>query len=128
MKRRHLLAVPGGLAAASILPVRRSAAASATIGWISVESREDSLPFLAAFKSGLAALPGGKDIGVLDRYATGGAGSVASAVNELQQQGIGLLVTQGAATPPVAALKPAVPVVFGFSADPVIAGIAQSLA
>ena len=128
MKRRHLLALPAGLAGASLLPARGGFAANRTIGWITIESRENTALFLSAFKSGLQAVRGGEDVRVLDRYATGGPDSVAAAVNELQQQGVSLLVTQGAATPAVAAVKPTVPVVFGYSADPVLAGLAQSLA
>lgn len=127
MKRRHLLALPAGLAAVPFISARSGLAASRTIGWISVESRENTAPFLAAFKTGLQGARG-EDVRVLDRYPTGGPDAIAATVNELQQQGVAMLVTQGAATPAVAALKPALPVVFGYSADPVMAGVAQSLA
>lgn len=128
MNRRHLLALPAGLAGAMLLPVRHAAAASRTIGWIAPESRDTIAPFLEAFKAGLLAVRGGDEVRILDRYATGGPDSVANAVNELQQAGVSVLVTQGAATTAVARIKPAVPVVFGFSADPVAAGVVQSLA
>lgn len=65
---------------------------------------------------------------VLDRYATTGADAIAATVNELQQRGVDLLVTQGAATHAVFRARPKGPVVFGYSADPVAAGVAQSLA
>lgn len=128
MKRRHFLAVPAGLVGASLLAVRHGKAATRTIGWIAPAPENTIAPFRDAFKSGLRAVPGGNDVRVLERYATSGPSSIAAAVTELQQQGVNLLVTQGAATHAAWRAKPTVPVVFGYSADPVAAGIAESLA
>jgi putative ABC transport system substrate-binding protein len=126
MKRRELIAILGGTAVAST----RTLAAERVIGWISPESRETTAPFFAAFQAGLKANmpPGGDMIRVIDRYAVSGSDSVAQQVAELQQQGVSLIVVQGAASVPVVQAKPSVPVVFAFSGDPVVAGIAQSLA
>jgi putative ABC transport system substrate-binding protein len=126
MKRRELIAIIGGGALAAT-PLR---AAERMVGWISVESREATAPFLNALKAGLqiALPPGGDGVAVADRYVAGGPEAVAQQVAELQKQGAALIVAQGAATLPVVRAKPAVPVVFAFSADPVVAGIAQSLA
>ena len=51
----------------------------------------------------------------------------AAQVAELQQMGVRLIVAQGVAAVSVIAAKPSVPVVFGYSGDPVVAGIAQSM-
>ena len=128
MKRRNLLAMSAGLAATSLPFARRSFAVTRTVGWISVEPPATIAPFLAAFKAGLLAARGGDQVRVVDRNVTTGADGVAAAVDDLQRQGVSLLVAQGAATPIVARLKPSLPVVFGFSGDPVVAGIVRSLA
>lgn len=123
MRRRTILAAPLALAAG--VPATVSAAERA-IGWISPESYETTLPFFEAFKAGLQPNPR-EPIRILERYATTGDAALAAAAAELQQLGVRLIVTQGAATLPVLRSKPKVPVVFGFSGDPVAAGIAESL-
>jgi putative ABC transport system substrate-binding protein len=65
---------------------------------------------------------------VLDRRAAADPASIAATVKELQDQGVGLIVGQGGAAPLVVRAKPAVPVVFAFSGDPVVAGMVESLA
>ena len=65
---------------------------------------------------------------MIERYGVSGPQGAAQQVAELQQQGVSLIVVQGAATPPVVQAKPAVPVVFAFSGDPVVGGIVQSMA
>lgn len=124
MKRRTLLAT---LAA---LPASPAFAAERKIGWISPESREATVPFFNAFHSALlgALRPTGDTVRIHERYVTGGPEGFKTAVNELEELGVDLIVAQGAATVPVVAAKPKVPIVFGYSGDPVAAGFAQSLA
>lgn len=126
MKRRHILAA--GLSA-PFLGAGRAVAAERLIGWISPESAQATAPFFNALKAGLtAALPaGGEPVRFLERYDVNTPALAAAQVAELQQMGVRLIVAQGAATVMVAAAKPSVPVVFGYSGDPVVAGIAQSL-
>jgi len=125
MKRRELIAMVGGTALAA--PAR---AAERVIGWISPESRETIAPFFSAFKAGLQAntTPGGDTVRVIERDGVGSPEAIAQQVVELQQQGVSLIVAQGGATLAVVRAKPSVPVVFAYSGDPVVAGIAQSLA
>ena len=112
--------------AALVSPAR---AAERVIGWISPESRETIAPFFSAFKAGLQAnTPGGDTVRVIERDGVGGPEAIAQQVVELQQQGVSLIVAQGGATLAVVRAKPSVPVVFAYSGDPVVAGIAQSLA
>lgn len=111
------------------LPASRSFATERVIGWISPESREATAPFFAALQAGLKAnLPAGDTVRVIERYGVTGPQAATQQVAELQQQGASLIVVQGGATPPVVQAKPAVPVVFAFSGDPVVGGIVQSLA
>jgi putative ABC transport system substrate-binding protein len=127
MRRRGLLL------AALLAPVEftgwRASAAEQAIGWISPESRAAIAPFLA-FKSGLAShmKSGAEPIRIIERFADGDPAMIAGQVAELQRLGVRLIVAQGAATLPVVRADPTVPVVFGFSGDPVVAGIVRSLA
>ena len=124
MKRRTLLA-----AAATPL-VFRARAATATIGWITVESATAVADFLAAFKAGLASefARSAESPQVLDRYAENSPAGVAAVVKQLQGQGVSLIVTHGLAGPLAIQAKPAVPIVFAYSGDPVQAGMVESLA
>jgi putative ABC transport system substrate-binding protein len=128
MKRRDLLLAallgPAGLATG------RATAAERVIGWISPESSEAIAPYLAAFKSGLAShmTAGTEPVRIIERSADGDPALIAGFVAELQRLGVQLIVAQGAATLPVVRANPTVPVVFGFSGDPIVAGVARSLA
>lgn len=126
MKRRTVFMAG---VAAPFLGMGRGLAADRLVGWISVESAPTTAPFLSALKAGLtAALPAGRDpVRIIERYEASTPALAATYVTELQQLGARLIVAQGAATVTVVAAKPSVPVVFGFSGDPVVAGIAQSL-
>lgn len=125
MKRRELIAVLGGAA----IGTTRTHAASRVVGWISPEARETSAPFFNAFKAGVQVnAPSGDTVRVIERYVVGGPDVMAQAVTELQKEGVSLIVAQGAATLLVVRAKPAVPVVFAYSGDPVVAGIVQSFA
>lgn len=126
MNRRHILAA--GLAA-PFLGAGRALAAERLIGWISPESANVTAPFFNALQAGLtAALPAGAEpVRILERYDVNTPAQAAAQIADLQQMGARLIVSQGAATVTVAAAKPSVPVVFGYSGDPVVAGIAQSM-
>ncbi len=122
LKRRHLLAASGGLAAANI-----ARAATRTIGWVSPESRETTAPFFEAFHAALRVDLKDDEVRILERYAPKGPDDIAAAVADLERQGVALIVTQGAATVWAARVAKK-PIVFGFSGDPIVAGVAQSLA
>ena len=126
MNRRHILAA--GLAA-PFLGAGRALAAERLIGWISPESANVTAPFFNALQAGLtAALPAGAEpVRILERYEVNTPAQAAAQIADLQQMGARLIVSQGAATVTVAAAKPSVPVVFGYSGDPVVPGIAQSM-
>jgi putative ABC transport system substrate-binding protein len=111
------------------LPTARTLAADRVIGWISPESRGIMAPSFEAFQEALRATlpPGGDKVRIIDRYGVADQQSAAQQVAELQNEGVSLIVVQGAATVPVVRAKPSVPVVFGFSGDPIVAGIVQSL-
>lgn len=123
MQRRALLAA---LAAAPL----GARAAARPIGWISIEPAGSIAEFLTALRTALASAfpPGVEPPQVLDRQSAPEPAAIAACVKELQDQGVSLIVSQGGASPLVIRAKPAVPVVFAFSGDPVVAGMVESLA
>jgi putative ABC transport system substrate-binding protein len=126
MKRRVLLAT----AITGIAGLRAARAAERVIGWISPDPPEATAPFITAFKAGIARnlSPGAEDVRIVERNAATDEGAVAQRVEELQKLGVRLIVAQASVAAAIVQVKPNVPVVFGYSGDPVAAGIAQSLA
>jgi putative ABC transport system substrate-binding protein len=102
----------------------------ARVGWVVGASAASSVPFLDGLRAGLADLGyvEGRNLAIETRYADDQPDRVAPLAEELVRLPVDILVTQGTATWTVVGLKSAVPVVFIFSADPVEAGFAQSLA
>ena len=126
--RRRLLAL--GLVLPFTPAAGPASAAERKIGWISPDSPEIMATFLAAFRAGLAdvARPGDPPITVEQRFASSGLDAIPGYVRELERLGVQLIVAQGTATSLVMDANPAVPIVFGYSGDPVVAGFTQSLA
>ena len=125
LSRRQLIGTP------FLIAVSRAAhAAERLIGWVSPDSPEAAEPFLKVFRAALATgvEPGSAPVRIVERFANDSIDAIPAFVAELQQLGARLIVSHGAATLPVLRAKPSIPVIFGFSADPVVAGIAQSLA
>jgi putative ABC transport system substrate-binding protein len=123
LKRRLLLAASAGLALPAV-----ARAATRTIGWLSPESRETMAPFFEALHAGLRDNQKGEEIRIVERYAPKGPDDIVAGVADLERQGVALIVTQGAATPPAVRAARKVPIVFGYSGDPVVGGLVQSLA
>lgn len=125
LNRRDFMAAPVLFAMS-----REAHAAERVIGWISPDSAEAAEPFLKVFKAALAAgvEPGSAPIRIVERFANDSSDAIPGFVAELQQLGARLIVSHGAATLPVLRAKPSIPVIYGFSADPVVAGIARSFA
>jgi putative ABC transport system substrate-binding protein len=126
LKRRHLIAASAaGLAIARRPP---ALAAPRTIGWLSPDSRETSAPFFQALVTGLRERMKENAPLIIERYAPKGPDDVAAAAKDLERQQVSLIVAQGTATLSAVRAVPGTPVVFAYSGDPVLAGVAQSLA
>lgn len=133
MDRRRLLTATlgAGLAARSPPVLAQSARAVPTrIGWLTAQREPSLAPFLAPLRAGLADLGHveGRNLTIDYRYGDDDIGRVPGLAAELVHGGITLLMVQGAAVPLVARLGLAVPVVFVFSGDPMLAGLTESLA
>jgi ABC-type uncharacterized transport system substrate-binding protein len=117
--------------AASAGPARALAqqAGPARVGWISLD-RGDGSPFFDPFRAGLRDLNyvEGRDLTIEARWAEGSTERLERLAAELVRSRPHIIVTQGGAIHPVRKANPAMPIVFGYSGDPVEAGLVDSLA
>ena len=126
MRRRAFLA----LSAAALAPIRSRAqgARRVRIGYLSPASPPD--PLLQHFRAGMRerGYVEGGDHELEVRYAGRDYSRIPALVQELLSSKIDLVVTAGPMTRATPFLAQSVPVVFGFSGDPVDAGIVASFA
>jgi putative ABC transport system substrate-binding protein len=133
MRRRDLLFAA---AAGAALPLRAAAQASAAparsarIGWLTAQRPPSLVPYVQAFRDALAGFGfvEGRNLTIDFRYGDDDASKVAALADELVRLPVDLIVVQGEAVLEIKALKLPVPVVYAYSADPVVAGLAESLA
>ena len=130
MKRRTVLASSLSLASVQEMAAAQSAARVFRVGWIVASSAAASAPLLDAFRKGLADLGyvEGRNLVIETRHADDAPDRLEVLIQELLHVPVELLVTQGSATWSVVKSVTSIPVVYVFSADPVEAGFAPSLA
>ncbi len=129
MKRREFIAWLSGAAAAWPLAARaQQAVRTARIGYLSPASEPD--PNIEIFRHGMSALGyvEGRDYVLQARYAQRNYARLPALVQELLAAKVELIVTGGASSRGASFAAQSVPVVFGFSGDPVDAGIVASFA
>ena len=130
MNRRAFLTSAVVIATATHCASAQTVTKTFSIGWLTAQRASSLTPFLDVFRSGLAEL-GYREADNLEieyRYGDDNLLRVAPLAAELTRQPVKLLVVQGAAVPLVHELKLSIPSVYVFSGDPVVAGIAESLA
>jgi putative ABC transport system substrate-binding protein len=131
MRRRSFL-----IGSAATLAVARRANAqpsgdrAARIGVLSVSGAPAMALFVEGLRDGLAALGyvEGRHFALETRSAENDPEQVSRLFRELERLPVSIIVTQGPATYIVSKIERRVPVVFGYSGDPIEAGIAPSLA
>lgn len=130
MKRRALLGSALALAAAPRRLAAQGTQKIARIGWVTAQQASSLTPYLEAFRSGLADLGylEGRNLALILRYGDDRLERVPELAAELVRIPVDLIVAQGAANFSINKLNLAVPVVYAFSGDPVVAGFADSLA
>src|SRR4030095_1167483 len=131
MKRRRFRLSSRALAGIPKIASAQAAAKVFRIGWLIGGSAEGSALFFDALRAGLAdhVYIEGRTLVIEKRYGEDGPEPVVAAlVRELAHLPVDVLVTQGYATRTVTKEITSIPVVYVFSADPILAGIAQSLA
>lgn len=128
MDRRAVLAA----LAAAPLPFARGARAqrpARRIGWISTDRAEGNSGY-TAFRDGLrdAGYRVGVDLVIEERWGEGSFDALERLAPDLVRTRPEILVTQGPAVRALLATKTDIPIVFGFSGDPVAAGYVDSFA
>jgi putative ABC transport system substrate-binding protein len=100
------------------------------IGWLTAQTPTSLAPYVAAFRSGLAAvgIVEGSTIEIDFRFGNDDASRVPDLARELVASQVRLIVAQGTAVPILRGLKLPVPVIYAVSSDPVVAGYAETLA
>ena len=126
-RRRQLLLAAGGLLAAPLAFAQQ--AKTDRVVWLSVLSEKGSAPFLEIFLQGMAAhgyVPG-RNLVIDARYGNDSREAVDRLAVEAASLKPAVIVTQGAALRAARKVPGNIPVVFGFSGDPVEFGVVQSL-
>ena len=97
------------------------------VGWVSLD-RADGSPFFEPFRAGLRDLGWveGRNLTIEARWAAGSRERLDLMASELVTSKPHVIVTQGGALQPFRSAT--IPIVFGFSGDPVQAGFVESLA
>ena len=103
----------------------------ARIGWITYNSAAVNAPYLETFIKGMAELGHieGKSYVIVPRYGDDDPDRVEALAQDLVKERPDMIITLGAATTDtIRIVRGRIPVIFGFSGDPVKAGWATSLA
>jgi putative ABC transport system substrate-binding protein len=127
-RREFIVGLGSALTVPGTLTHGQQAARTARIGYLSAASEPD--PNIETFRQGMHALGyvQGRDFVLEVRYAHRNYARLPSLVRELLAAKVELIVTGGASSRGAPFAAQSVPVVFGFSGDPVDAGIVASFA
>jgi len=130
MRRREFVKMLGAAAAMSPRAALAQQPRKVHLGWLTTAPAGDVSPFLDALRAGLAphGYVEGRNLTISARYADGDISRVPALAEELAGLPVDLIATQGTATRQLIKTSATIPVVYVFSADPVLAGIAESLA
>jgi putative tryptophan/tyrosine transport system substrate-binding protein len=118
------------VAAAPLVADAQQRAQAARIGWVAIGPQSGrTSTFLEAFRQGMRDLGyvEGQNLAIEARWADGGLDRVADLTRELVRSKVDVIVTQGPVVSMVKKAAGKIPIVFGFSGDPVEAGLVTSL-
>lgn len=130
MRRRDLLTVVGGGIALRPLVGLAQPAKLTRIGWLTAQEAAGVAAFLAALRSGLAdrGYVEGRNLVIESRFGDNDLDRIPDLAAELLRLPVELIVAQGPAVRVLGKLKLPIPVIYAYSGDPVVAGLAESLA
>jgi putative ABC transport system substrate-binding protein len=131
MRRREFITLVGVAATQPFVARSQSAHPIPKIGWLKIQGRQHTPDQLKAFREGMKALGlvEGRDFVLEERYADGDESRLPSLAAELIDSGVAIIVA--ASQPSIAAawrVTKSVPVIGRMVDDPVVDGMAQSLA
>ena len=131
MRRREVITLLGGAAAAWPLAAQAQQAAMPVIGFLGSQSAETVADYLRAFRQGLkdAGYIEGETITVEYRWAEGQVDRLPDLVADLARRRVALLVSGGGpASMAAAQARISIPIIFMVAEDPVRLGLVSSLA
>src|SRR5437016_6551459 len=127
IRRREFILLLGGAAAWPLAAQAQQAARVPRIGWIAIGTPQGS-EFFEAVRQGLRQLGyvEGQSVIIEPRWPADIGDRVQELVRELLALNVQVIVAQGAIVPLVRRVIESTPVVFGYSGDPVEAGLVNS--
>lgn len=127
--RRDAVNVLGLGVLAAALPVIAQTPAN-RISWLSPTKAKDGSPFLSELRVGLSDLGyvEGRNILIDPYWGEDSAERIPKLIAEVIASNPRVIVAQGSTAPPMRRADTSIPVVFGYSGDPVEAGLVESLA
>lgn len=131
MKRRRFCSALAVAPLALASHARAQAPRPLRVAWASIERPDPASPYLGAFRSGMRELgyTEGKDLVIDPWWGDGTSAKLAQQVDAIVRSRPDVIVAQGGlALQPLLAAKLGIPIVFGVSAEPVEAKIAESFA
>ncbi len=130
MNRRQLLSLAGSALASAHRPAWAQTTRTHRVAWLAAGSKADTEAYFDAFRAGLRDLgyQEGRNLVIDARFGDYTRDRAEQFAIELAALRPEVLVTQGAAARQAERLTPPIPTAFVFSGDPVVAGLAKSLA
>lgn len=129
--RRSVFVGMFGCLFAAAMPLHTAEGSPVRIGWLKIQSRQDTPTQIQAFRDGMRALGlvEGRDFVLDERYADGDETRLQGLASELLTAGVSIIVaTSQPSIAAAARVTKSVPVIGRMVDDPVSAGLAQSLA